>query len=171
MRDKGWSPYLAGALSGVVSILSVALVGKFLGASTTFVRAAGKIESLFAPDRVAEMQYYVDKGINVDWQWMFVVGVLLGSFIAAVTSRTFRWQAVPDMWERRFGLNRAKRGLVAFMGGVIAIFGARLAGGCPSGHGLSGTLQLAVSGYIALICFFVGGIVVAHLLYGRREEG
>ena len=45
--------------------------------------------------------------------------------------------------------------------------GARLADGCPSGHGLSGTLQLAASGYVALVCFFVGGLVVARLLYGQ----
>jgi len=40
-----------------------------------------------------------------------------------------------------------------------------LAGGCPSGHGLSGSVQLAVSGFIALICFFIGGIIVVRLLY------
>ena len=56
---------------------------------------------------------------------------------------------------------------MAFVGGVVAMFGARLADGCPSGHGLSGTLQLAASGYVALVCFFIGGMVVARLLYGR----
>ena len=45
------------------------------------------------------------------------------------------------------------------------VYGARLAGGCTSGHGISGTLQLAVSSWIAVICFFVGGIVTALLLY------
>ena len=56
-------------------------------------------------------------------------------------------------------------GLNNVIGGIIAMFGARLADGCPSGHGLSGGLQLAVSGYIALACFFIGGLISANLLY------
>jgi len=43
-QDGGWSPYLAGALSGVVGVLSVWFTGQFLGASTSFVRTAGMIE-------------------------------------------------------------------------------------------------------------------------------
>jgi hypothetical protein len=50
-EDRGWSPYLAGALSGVVSILSVLMAGKYFGASTTFVRSAGLIEKLFGAER------------------------------------------------------------------------------------------------------------------------
>ena len=71
------------------------------------------------------------------------------------------------MWRERFGSSAAKRAVVAFLGGLIALFGARLAGGCPSGHGLSGTMQLSVSGFIAAACFFIGGIVVARRLYTR----
>ena len=58
-QDKGWSPYLAGALSGVVSILSIWIAGKYLGASTTFVRTAGLIEKLFGAERVAQMSYFI----------------------------------------------------------------------------------------------------------------
>ena len=50
-------------------------------------------------------------------------------------------------------------------GGMIMAFGARLAGGCTSGHGISGTLQLSVGSWIAVICFFIGGIGVAMLLF------
>ena len=46
----------------------------------------------------------------------------------------------------------------------------RLAGGCPSGHGLSGLSQLAVSGFVALAFFFGGGWVTARLLYGKGGE-
>ena len=73
------------------------------------------------------------------------------------------------MWQVRFGKSRLRRGLIAFIGGLIAMFGARLADGCPSGHGLSGSLQLAVSGFIALICFFIGGIIMARLVYTGGE--
>jgi uncharacterized membrane protein HdeD (DUF308 family) len=128
-QDKGWSPYLAGALSGVVSILSIWIAGKYLGASTTFVRTAGLIEKLFGAERVAQMSYFIKETPKIDWQWMFVVGVFLGSLIAATTSRTFQWKPLPDMWQRRFGPSKVKRGIVAFIGGVIAMFGARLADG------------------------------------------
>lgn len=127
--DKAWSPYLAGALSGVVSILSVWIAGKFFGASTTFVRSAGMIEKLFGADRVGVMPYFMKEIPKIDWQWMFVFGILIGSFIASTTSGTFRWKALPDMWENRFGPSRIKRGIVAFIGGLIAMFGARLADG------------------------------------------
>lgn len=127
--DVGWNPYLAGALSGVVLVLSVWLTGKFFGASTTFVRSAGMIEKLFSAERVARMEYFLRELPQIDWQWMFVVGIFLGSLVSALTSRSFRWQAVPDMWERRFGTSRAKRAVVAFAGAAVAMFGARLADG------------------------------------------
>lgn len=163
--DKGWNPYLAGAASGLVTIFSAWAAGHFLGASTTFVRTTGMIEKYFSADRVAGMEYFLREAPKIDWQWLFVAGILIGAFIAAALSGDFRWQAVPSMWQARFGPSPARRGAAAFVGGLVAIFGARLADGCPSGHGLSGSLQLAVSGYIALICFFIGGLIMARILY------
>jgi hypothetical protein len=128
-NDRGWSPYLAGALSGVVSVLSVWIAGKFFGASTTFVRSAGMIEKIFNAERVTTMDYFIKEAPQIDWQWIFVVGIFLGSLIASTTSGTFRWKALPDMWESRFGPGRMKRGITAFAGGVVAMFGARLADG------------------------------------------
>lgn len=124
-----WSPYLAGALTGLVMILSVGMSGKYFGVSTTFVRSAGMIEKLFNAERVAQMDYFIKEVPQVDWQWMFVVGIFIGSLIASTTSGSFSWKALPAMWERRFGSSRLKRGAVAFLGGVIAMFGARLANG------------------------------------------
>jgi hypothetical protein len=167
--NKGWNPYLAGGLSGLVSILSVWITGKYLGASTTFVRTSGMVEKLFDTEKVAKMEYFIREVPKVDWQWMFVTGILIGSFVAAITSSSFKWQALPDMWSQRFGSSISRRAFAAFFGGVIAMFGARLADGCPSGHGLSGSLQLAASGFIALACFFIGGVLVARILYGRGD--
>jgi uncharacterized membrane protein YedE/YeeE len=167
--DRGWNPYLAGGLSGLVSILSVWVAGKYLGASTTFVRTSGMIERIFDPEKIAKMEYFIREVPKVDWQTMVVLGIMIGAFIAAITSGSFRLQALPDMWQQRFGSSIRMRAFVAFIGGIIAMFGARLADGCPSGHGLSGSLQLAVSGYIALIFFFVGGVLMARLLYGKGD--
>jgi len=128
-QNKGWNPYLCGTFSGLVTVFSVWLSGKFLGASTTFVRTAGMLESLVAPERVASMPYFIKELPQIDWQWMFVAGIFLGSLLAAKLFGDFRWQAVPVMWQKHFGPSQMKRGLVAFVGGAVAMFGARLAGG------------------------------------------
>jgi uncharacterized membrane protein YedE/YeeE len=165
-KDEGaWSPYVAGGLSGLVIIVSVLWTGKFFGASTSFVRSVGMLENYFDPERVAQLDYFVRYLPKFDWQLLFVIGIFVGSLIASLSSNTFKWQGVPDMWAERFGTNPALRGIVAFIGGIIAMYGARLAGGCPSGHGLSGIIQLAVSGLIAMVFFFVGGIIMARLVY------
>lgn len=127
--EKGWSPYLAGALTGLLMVLSVWLSGKFFGASTTFVRTAGMLEGLVAPARVATMPYFIKELPHIDWQWMFVTGIFLGSLLASKLFGDFRWQAVPRMWEKRFGSSQVSRGVVAFAGGAVAMFGARLADG------------------------------------------
>jgi uncharacterized protein len=54
---------------------------------------------------------------------------------------------------------------VGFGGGLLMAFGARLAGGCTSGHGISGTMQLNPGSWIAVICLFIGGIAVAIPLF------
>lgn len=163
--DIGWSPYLAGGLTGLVIILSAWITGKYFGASTSFVRTAGMIERFFDAERIDRMKYFIRFVPEVDWQWMLVAGIFIGAFIASITSNSFRLKGVPDMWEARFGPSRSKRSVVAFIGGLILMFGARLASGCPSGHGLGGLVQLAVSGLIVMGCFFAGGIIVAQILY------
>ena len=129
LTKREWSPYMAGALSGLVIFFSVWIAGKYFGASTTFVRSAGMIEKVFSAERIVKMEYFVKEVPKIDWQWMFVVGILIGSFIASRTSGSFQWKALPDMWEGRFGPSRTKRALAAFTGGLIAMFGARLADG------------------------------------------
>ena len=169
-EDGGWSPYLAGGLSGLVIIVSVLWTGQFFGASTSFVRSAGMLGKIFEPEKVAQLEYFIRYLPKFDWQLMFVVGIFLGSLISALLSDSFKWQGVPDMWAERFGTNPVLRGVVAFVGGVIALYGARLADGCPSGHGLSGMIQLAVSGLVAMIFFFVGGIVMTRIVYSGGSK-
>jgi hypothetical protein len=128
-NDGGWSPYLAGALSGLVSVFSVWLAGKYLGASTTFAKSAGMLESLAAPERVSRLEYFLKNTPQIDWQWMFVAGIFLGALVGALSDRSFAWEPLPPMWRRRFGERRWPRWLAAFTGGVVAMFGARLADG------------------------------------------
>lgn len=129
LRKKTWSPYAAGALAGLLLVLSVFLTGKYFGASTTFVRAAGAIEQVVAPEKVAGMEYFLKEKVKLDWQGMFVLAVLFGSLLSASLSGDRRAVAVPPMWESRFGASRSLRWAMAFLGGAIAMYGARLADG------------------------------------------
>lgn len=173
-EDNGWSPYLAGALVGLLAIVSVwattALMGKstYLGASTTFVRAAGLIERTTAPERVAANAYFTRTKVKVDWQFMLVGGIFLGALVSSVTDRSFKLESVPPVWSGRFGNSPVKRAVGAVLGGIVAMVGARMASGCPSGHGLSGMMQFSVSSVVALAMFFVVGIIVAGMVYKGR---
>jgi uncharacterized membrane protein YedE/YeeE len=171
--NQAWSPYLAGALLGVLAILSVYatthFLGKssFLGASTTFVRAAGLLFQIVNPEHVADNAYYVKEKVRIDWQFMLVIGIFIGAFISSRMDKSFKLESVPPTWEKRFGPSVWKRAIGAFGGGIVAMVGARLADGCPSGHGLSGMMQLSVSALVALAMFFIVGVLVAHLVYRR----
>ncbi len=128
-RKTPMNPYLGGALTGVLSIASVGLAGKYFGASTTFVRATAFLERFFSPERIAQMPYFLKDGPKLDWQGMFLIGIFLGALASAVANGTFRFQVVPTSWNVRFGPAWGKRAVAAFIGGAIAMFGARLADG------------------------------------------
>jgi hypothetical protein len=170
-KRVNWRPYIAGALVGVLATLSVIVstkvLGKtqFLGASTTFVRAAGFVEQAVDLGHVQKNPYFLKEKVKVDWQFMLVVGIFIGALAASVIDGSFKLEAVPPVWRERFGNSVGVRALGAFLGGIVAMFGARLADGCPSGHGLSGLMQLSVSGFIALTCFFGAGVLMAALVY------
>jgi hypothetical protein len=156
-----------GALIGVLSWFTFATADKALGVSTTFVRAAGLVERAVAPAHVQANAYFASKGVKVDWQMMLVVGIVAGAFLSAWLSGGLRVERVPELWKARFGGGVALRYTMAFLGGLVLIFGARLAGGCTSGHGISGALQLALSGWTFFIAVFAAGIATAFALYGK----
>ena len=173
-KDNGWSPYLAGALVGLLAVVSVwattVMMGKtnYLGASTTFVRAAGLLERAVAPEQVSGNEYFTKTKVKVDWQFMLVGGIFLGALVSSVTDRSFKLESVPPVWAKRFGNSPVKRAVGAVLGGIVAMVGARMADGCPSGHGLSGMMQFSVSSLAALCLFFGVGIAVAAMVYKGR---
>lgn len=165
LTEVRWSPYAVGIGIGILSWFTFLISRKPIACSTSFAKTSGMIEKLFSGKKVELKPYYQKIGLAVDWQWMLVVGIIIGSLISALLSGDFRWEWVPAHWAAAFGDNRYLRVIVALVGGICIGFGARWAGGCTSGHGISGTLQLAVSSWISAICFFVGGIVTAHIIF------
>jgi len=171
LQQERWSPYLAGAGIGVLSWITFGLMGKALGASTTMVRWVGLLESLVSAEHVRANAYFTKYIIDkpaIDWQMMLVIGLPLGALISAVLAKSYRSESVPDLWKWRFGPNPALRYAAAFLGGAIMLFGSRLAGGCTSGHGISGGLQFSVSSWLFFASFFTAGILSAFVLFGKE---
>lgn len=162
---KRWSPYVVGFLIGVLSWLSFLLSDKPLGVSTAYARTSGMIEEAIEGPEVREKEYYRQYVPRIDWEWMLVIGLVLGAFVSAILSGEFDLKWVPRLWEAHFGNTGVSRWLTALLGGAVMGIGARWADGCTSGHGISGTLQLVLSSWIALACFFVGGVVAAFVIY------
>ena len=164
--EPAWSPYLVGGLIGLLVLSTLALAGKKIGASSAYSDTAGMIGRLIAPGHIASLPYYQKNTPMIGWTSTIVVGAILGSFLAAWSGAELTGTYLQDMWVVRFGPDsNTLRTFIALSGGALMAFGARMAGGCTSGHGISGTLQLAVSSWIAVICFFIGGIATALFVY------
>ncbi len=161
-----WSPYAVGIGIGLLSCVAFVLSDKPIGCSTAFARTSGMLEELVrGRGKLLDMAYYRQFVPEIDWEWMLVLGVVLGACASALLSGEFRVEWVPSLWAATFGSELLPRLVTAFCGGIIMGFGARWAGGCTSGHGISGTLQLAVSGWLAVVAFFAGGGLTASIIY------
>ncbi len=172
MKTHLWNPYLVGALIGVLSLLTFSLADKPIGMSTGIAQASGACAlPVLGRAGVAANTYWAKKAVPAwDYGSLFVIGTFFGALVSSVVSGNFKLQSVPAVWRERFGPSVPKRMLAAFLGGVIILFGARLADGCTSGHGISGSLQLAVSSWTFFIVMFLSGIVTANVLFRRRSS-
>lgn len=165
LRMQQWSPYMVGIGIGILSWLTFVLSDKPIGCSTAFARFSGMIERAFRGDKTLAKPYFKQVIPEVTWDVMLVIGIVIGSFASALLSGQFQLTWVPSLWAATFGSAYFPRLIVAVIGGVLMGAGARWANGCTSGHGISGTLQLAVSSWLAVACFFAGGIVAAFIIY------
>jgi len=167
---------VAGLLLGLVLITATALV-KPVGVSTQYVVADAVVLHRAAPNVAESNEYLAKYGEKNDWGvgygWMFVVGMFLGGGLSAFMTKSIRQRevpALPPMWKAQFGGSSPRRLMHAFLGGALLLFGARLAGGCTSGHMMSGISQLTIGSFVFGISIFVSGIITAHILYKKRTE-
>jgi uncharacterized membrane protein YedE/YeeE len=152
LTAQTWSPYVVGVIMGLLNCIAIVVSDKFIGCSTAFSRSSGMLEKLVRGKPVTQKPYYKKFTPEIDWEWMLVAGIAVGAFVSASLSGSLQAIWVPDLWAKTFG-------------GMLVGLGARWAGGCTSGHGISGTMQLAASSWVAALCFFVGGIATAMILY------
>ena len=153
--------WLGGAAIGLLLTIGVAVFAP-LGMSGEFAMTGGRVLNAVAPATIQGNSYFAKLGIS--WETVLVIGVILGAALGAMLGRK-RAIAVPSVWAGRFGASVAKRCAAAFAGGFILLFGARLAGGCTSGHMISGVSQLALSSFIFAGAIFASGMATARLLF------
>jgi len=185
-----WNWKTGGAALGLIFFIAVALV-KPIGVSTQFVILNGIVAKTFTPgiikqDKTAKSGYnssnpYLNKSggkyaksVVHPWNYSFIfvlsmiLGGLLGRFFTRLNNKGPISQ-LPEHHRRRFGKAPALRYTLAFVGGVLVLWGSRMAGGCTSGHMMSGMMQTALSGYLFVFAVFAVAIPVSIILYrGRR---
>jgi len=190
LRAKEWNWKVSGVLLGLIFLITVAVV-KPIGVSTQFVILDGILwksvkSDLVVKDDKAKKGYsspnaYLNKSGGkyaknianpLNYSFVFVVAMIIGGFLA------YKMQAKPDseeervipkVWSETMGDSRAKRYIFAFIGGFLVLYGARLAGGCSSGHMMSGMMQTSVSGYLFAAATFAAAIPVAMILFRERR--
>lgn len=131
LRKEEWPWWQAGLLLGLLNMLAFYTADYYLSVSTTFSRAAGMAISVVAPAHVAANAYWQKVTPIVDWQFMLVLGIPVGAYLAARLSQravTFT-TSLPDLWVNRFGTSPARRWTLGLLGGIFVGFGARLADG------------------------------------------
>jgi uncharacterized membrane protein YedE/YeeE len=169
LRAGSFTPYLVGAGIGVLSWVVFVVVAAPIGVTTAASQVAGGVAALAVGQEVVDANsYWARHPFRLDYGTLFLVGIFLGALASSLANRSFRFEAVPAVWRERFGGSVPLRFAVAFLGGAIAMFGARLANGCTSGNGISQGLQLALVGWVFLAAMFASGLATAWLMFRKR---
>jgi uncharacterized protein len=164
--QRFWNPYAGGIALGLVLLLTYLLMGKGLGASGASFRVGVALANVVAPQHVANvpaLSAVTDEGNPLnDWLVFEVVGVLVGGFIAAMTSGRLKRETL-----RGATFGTAPRLLLGFGGGILMGAAAKMARGCTSGQALSGGALLSVGSWAFMLSVFAGGYALAYFV--RRQ--
>lgn len=163
-----WPPLVAGVALGLVLLLTFVLTGHGLGATGFFTRLAAWSGGQVAFDATYNNVYLgplLDDGKPLSsWITWQIVGVALGALAASWSAGRFRLRL-----DGTHKTGRISRSILALFGGLLAGFGARVAAGCTSGVGLSGTATLGVAGFVFLGAFFAAGLLVSRIAKGGPQ--
>jgi len=138
-----------------------------IGASTYVPYFAGIIFDL-DPEKYGYLKHIANSGA---WEGVMLFGALLGGFVTSVfITKSFRFSLIPTGWKKYKNNSVLSRLLWSFFSGFIMIIGARMAGGCTSGHFMSGMSQMAVSSMIFGGVVLVVVIITGRLFYNVKEK-
>ena len=172
-----WPWYVAGPLIGLIVPLLLILGNKSFGISSSLRHICAAI----VPARIPFFQYDWKREM---WNLVFVVGIIVGAAVAMTFFKNpepvdlhpalvadLRKSGINDFynlvptelfnWGNLFSL----QGLIlTVVGGFLIGFGTRYAGGCTSGHSITGLAMLQWPSLVATICFMIGGFLAANLI-------
>ena len=148
-----WPWWISGILIGLTVPLLYVLAGKAFGISTSLQQ----IGAMCAPNSKFEYLSKHDRQGHL-WTLIFVVGIAIGGFVATRFLSAEPVQLLPDSFRSASGVMKL------LFGGFLIGFGTRYAGGCTSGHSITGIANLNWPSLVATICFFAGGLAVTWWL-------
>ena len=177
--SQPWPWWIGGPIIGLMVPLLLLLTGKSFGVSSSLRHACAAV----LPGKIKYFDYNWKKVGG--WNIAYVTGILIGGYIAT------KWLANPESIAistntiadlTALGIsdfsglapveifNWASLGtlpglIVIVLGGFLLGFGARYAGGCTSGHGITGLAMFEWRSLVAVIGFFIGGFIVIYLIY------
>ncbi|MBK7616576.1 MAG: YeeE/YedE family protein [Vitreoscilla sp.] len=157
-------PYLAGAILGVVLFLAFLLTGNGLGSSGATSRLDAALVDAVAPAHVDNTPYLLkmaggDKNPLDDWIVPVFFGALLGGFSSGLRNGRLKLTTTKGP-----NISNRKRWVMSFLGGVVFLYGARLARGCTSGQALSGGATLAAGSWVIMLCIFASAYGLAYFV-------
>jgi uncharacterized membrane protein YedE/YeeE len=144
-----WPWWLSGILIGLTVPLLYILAGKAFGISTSLQQAG----AMCFPNSKWDYLSKHDRQANL-WTLIFALGIALGSLIGSHVLSSSPPEFLPPEYQSLSG------GLRLFLGGILIGFGTRYAGGCTSGHSITGIANGNWPSLVATIFFFVGGLAV-----------
>ncbi len=158
--DKSW--IIAGTGIAILNAFVFYYANRPIGASTSFPYLA---DNIFG---AVNNNYFKQISEPGNWEVIFLAGSFLSGLVISLLRKDFKIRMIHDNWERYKGNNYGKRVFWAFFGGFILIFGARMAGGCTSGHIISGGMQLAASSLVFAVFVFAGLLLTGKFFYPRK---
>jgi uncharacterized membrane protein YedE/YeeE len=172
-----WPWYVAGPLVGLTVPALYLLGNKSFGISSSLRHACAAV----FPAKIAFFQYEWKKEL---WNIVFVVGIMIGGFIASnvlanphpiVINENLRAEltsygittiseSLPTQIFSWQGLAHPRGIIIMVFGGFMIGFGSRYAGGCTSGHAITGLSHLQWPSLVATCCFMIGGFIMANVI-------
>ncbi len=161
VKDYKW--LIAGIALAVLNaiVFLSGVTNRPIGASTTYPYLADFLTGL------TENEYFTKIQVSGRWELIFLTGALLAGLFISIIRKDFKLILIHNNWEKYRGTSKINRAVWAFIGGFILIFGARMAGGCTSGHIISGGMQLAVSSLVFAVFVFIGLLATGRLFYRK----
>lgn len=148
---QSWPWYIAGPLIGLFVPLLLLVGNKLFGISSSFDHLC----QISFPKRISgKINFNTGKD---SWKTFFVLGIVIGAFVSVNFLSSNSIQFLPSNYYSFAGL------IKLFIGGLLVGFGTRYAGGCTSGHSITGISLLNPASIKATIAFFAGGLIYTYL--------